>query len=310
MTLSTPSRNPRIPVILDTDIGTDIDDTWALAYLLRCPELDVRLITTTTGDTLERARLVARLLEVAGRTDIPIGVGVPLEHAPFYQGEWVRGYALPDKPGRILPNAVQAIADVIRGSSTPVTVIGIGPLPNVAALLMQAPEVVQNSRFIGMYGSLRQGYFGSAEIPAEYNVRLYPHSCRKVFSTPWDITITPLDTCGSVQLKSEKYQAVRNSPDPLVRAVIENYAVWTRHNQNPLYRGFDPNVESSILFDLVPIYLAFSEAWVDIETLNLSVTEDGYTRIVDQGDLIRCATRWKDLAAFEDLVVARLTGCA
>ncbi len=310
MTLPTPSRNQRVPVILDTDIGTDIDDTWALAFLLRCPELDVRLITTTTGDTLERARLVARLLDVAGRTDIPIGIGVPLEQAPLYQREWVQNYALPDEPGRFLPDAVQAIADVIRGSSTPVTVIGIGPLPNVAALLMQAPEVVRNSRFVGMYGSLRQGYFGSAEIPAEYNVRLYPHSCRKVFSTPWDITITPLDTCGSVQLKGAKYQAVSNSPDPLVRAVLENYACWTRHNQNPLYRGFDPHVESSILFDLVPIYLAFSEAWVDIETLNLSVTEDGYTRIAIQGDPIRCATRWKDLAAFEDLVVARLTGCA
>jgi len=53
---SAPARQP-IPVVLDTDIGTDIDDTWALAFLLRCPELDVRLITTATGDTFDRARL-------------------------------------------------------------------------------------------------------------------------------------------------------------------------------------------------------------------------------------------------------------
>ena len=48
-----------IPVILDTDIGLDVDDVWALVFLLRCPELDVKLITTATGDTRYRARLVA-----------------------------------------------------------------------------------------------------------------------------------------------------------------------------------------------------------------------------------------------------------
>ncbi|HAL43210.1 MAG TPA: nucleoside hydrolase, partial [Gammaproteobacteria bacterium] len=47
-----------IPVILDTDIGFDVDDVWALAFLLRCPELDVRLITTCTGDVAYRAALV------------------------------------------------------------------------------------------------------------------------------------------------------------------------------------------------------------------------------------------------------------
>ena len=69
-----------IPVILDTDIGFDVDDVWALAFLLRCPELEVKLITTTTGDTHYRARIVAKLLEIAGRTDIPIGIGIPLDH--------------------------------------------------------------------------------------------------------------------------------------------------------------------------------------------------------------------------------------
>jgi len=308
MNPATSPPHARIPVILDTDIGTDIDDTWALAFLLRCPELDVRLITTTTGDTHERARLVARLLEVAGRTDIPIGIGVPLESAPNYQSEWLQGYALQDYPGAIRTDVTHVLAETINRSPTPVTVIGIGPLPNLAALLMHAPEIVRNSRCVGMHGSIHRGYFGSAEIPAEYNVRLYPHSCRTVFSTPWAITLSPLDTCGLVQLKGENYRAVLNSPDPLLRAVVENYACWTKHNQNPLYRGFNPAMESSILFDLVPIYLAFSEDLVDIETVSLSVSDDGYTRIATDGHPIRCALRWKDLTAFEDLVVSRLVG--
>jgi inosine-uridine nucleoside N-ribohydrolase len=55
-----------IPVILDTDIGTDIDDTWALAMLTRCPELEPRLVVTATGDTTYRARFVAGMLQSAG----------------------------------------------------------------------------------------------------------------------------------------------------------------------------------------------------------------------------------------------------
>ena len=64
------------PVILDTDIGFDVDDVWALAFLLRCPELDIKLITTDTGDTHYSAKIVAKLLQIAGRTDIPIGIGI------------------------------------------------------------------------------------------------------------------------------------------------------------------------------------------------------------------------------------------
>lgn len=66
----------KIPVILDTDIGTDIDDTWALAMLLNCPELEPRLINTVSGDTPYRAHLTAKFLQAAGRTDIPIGIGI------------------------------------------------------------------------------------------------------------------------------------------------------------------------------------------------------------------------------------------
>ena len=54
----------KIPVILDTDIGEDIDDTWAMGFLLKCPELDVKLITTATDDTFLKAKLVAKFLEL------------------------------------------------------------------------------------------------------------------------------------------------------------------------------------------------------------------------------------------------------
>src|SRR4249920_1984381 len=90
----------RIPVIIDTDIGDDIDDTWALVLALRSPELDVRLVVTDFGNTEQRAKLVARVLELAGRTDIPIGIGIKENDDPGPQADWVRDYDLARYPGR------------------------------------------------------------------------------------------------------------------------------------------------------------------------------------------------------------------
>ena len=67
-------KTRKIPVILDTDIGDDIDDTWALAMLLNSPELDLKLVVTEEGNTPSRAKIAARLLEIAGRTDVPVGI--------------------------------------------------------------------------------------------------------------------------------------------------------------------------------------------------------------------------------------------
>ena len=98
-----------LPVIIDTDVGTDVDDMWALAFALRCPELDIRLITTCTGDVEYRAALVAKLLEVAGRTDIPIGLGLPLDSAPEPQKAWIEDYQLNLYPGVVIEDGICAI---------------------------------------------------------------------------------------------------------------------------------------------------------------------------------------------------------
>ena len=116
------------PVILDTDIGGDIDDTWALALLLRCPELDVKLVSTGTADTTYRAKIAAKLLAVAGRTDIPVAVGVntgsdgPRER----QKAWVEDYDLASYPGRVCPDGVAALVETIVRSPSRFTSLPSG----------------------------------------------------------------------------------------------------------------------------------------------------------------------------------------
>ena len=302
---STLGSTRRITVILDTDIGTDIDDTWALGLLLKSPELDVRLIVTETGDTTSRARIVAKVLEIGSRTDVPIGIGIPLTDVPIPHAPWVEGYELSDYAGPIHEDGVGAIVDTIMGSPEPITLICIGPVPNISAALEREPRIAERARFVGMHGSVRRGYGGSEEVSAEYNVASHPQACHKVFTAPWDITITPLDTCGVVKLAGEKYRAVRDSDDPLARAVIENYRIWARNT--PWAKDLDASAESSILFDTVAIYLASSEELLVMEKLGLRVTDDGHTVADDSAKIINCALDWKDLPAFEDFLVRRLT---
>ena len=81
----------RVPVILDTDIGDDIDDAFALALLLQSPELDVRGVTTVFGDAHTRALIVCRLLHELGRKDIPVASGQPARARPKYGGQMQYG---------------------------------------------------------------------------------------------------------------------------------------------------------------------------------------------------------------------------
>ena len=194
-----------LPVIIDTDVGTDVDDMWALAFALRCPELDIRLITTCTGDVEYRAALVAKLLEVAGRTDIPIGLGLPLDSAPEPQKAWIEDYQLNLYPGVVIEDGVGAICDTVNQSENPVTIIAIGPLPNIAAALQRAPSIIENSKFIGMHGSLRIGYLGAPKPMKEYNVKQHALSCKSVFEASWEKEITPLDTCGNIILTGDTF---------------------------------------------------------------------------------------------------------
>jgi inosine-uridine nucleoside N-ribohydrolase len=298
----------RTPVIFDTDIGDDIDDTWALALLLKCPELDVKLVVTDMAKGDSRAKLAAKLLEVAGRTDIPIGVGHGNRDGEHAQLAWVGDYELDSYPGTVHDDGVQAIIETINASEQPVTILAVGPMPNIAEALRRDPGIAAKARFVGMQGAVRKGYGDSQEVIAEYNVKGDVAACQTAFAAPWDVTITPLDTCGVVVLRGDKFARVRDSDDPLLRALIENYDVWAEKAEWFAEAKGRKHQESSTLFDTVAVYLAVTDELCRIETLPIRVTDEGMTVVDRSAKPIRVATEWKDLAAFENWLVDRLTG--
>lgn len=296
-----------ISVILDTDIGSDIDDTWALAMLLRCPELDLKLVLTDTLNTVYRARVTAKFLEVAGRTDVPVGIGLRGEAINEFQLPWVADYDLQCYPGTVHEDGVQAMIDLIRQSPEPITIIGVGPAPNLEHALTIAPDIAVKCRFVGMFGSVDRGYGDNSAPVPETNVRENVSAARKIFAAPWqEIIITPLDTCDRAVLSGERYRRIVTSPDSLMQALIENYRIWAE-----LVTWMEVNFfeqRSSTLFDTVAVYLAYSQEFVNVEPIRLKITGDGMTVRDEAGALLNVALSWRDLDAFHDHLVQRLLG--
>jgi inosine-uridine nucleoside N-ribohydrolase len=301
----------RIPVVLDTDIGTDIDDTWALAHLLRSPDLDLKLVLTDTGDARYRAAIAAKILEAAGRTDVDVGLGKdfgPMPEESRNQEPWIRGYDLAKYPGRVHEDGIAALIDLVMKSPHPVTIIAVGPVPTLAAALAREPGIAARCRFVGMHGSFAVGY-GGGPPAAEWNVRADVPALRAVLAAPWqDILLTPLDTCDRVNLDGANYRAVWQAApsDPLVRAVIENYCIFAPRVKWMKCDWFA--TRSTTLFDSVAVYLAYAEELVETETVHFRISDDGFTvRDEAAGPLrARVALRWKDLADFSRHLTERL----
>jgi inosine-uridine nucleoside N-ribohydrolase len=300
------TANKRIPVIFDTDIGSDIDDTWALLYLLNCPELDVKLIAGDSGKGKFRATLIAKLLDEMGRSDIPIAISHGGGDGLDNQQDWVRGYELDSYKGKVYTDAADAIIETIQQSEDPLTLICVGTVPNVQAALKKDPSIVKKARFVGMHGSIRKGYGGSDQPAAEANVKYGVKPLQTTFAQPWECSISPLDTCGIVELDGPRYQKVFKTHTLGIRALLENYYTWLR--RVPWLESIpDPTKQSSTLFDVVAVYMAFSEELLGMETLPVRVTDDGMTVIDESANKIRCAMTWKDLDAFKDHFVDRIT---
>jgi len=147
--------------IIDTDIGDDIDDAFALALALRSPELHVLGITTAYGDTELRARLLDRYLGAIDRVDIPVAAGVATPHSNvFTQAAYAH-----QAPERKHADAIAFLLDQIRAHPGQITLIAIGPLFNVQAAIERDPATFrQLRRVVIMGGSI---YRATAKIRTE-----------------------------------------------------------------------------------------------------------------------------------------------
>ena len=306
----------RKPVILDTDIGTDVDDTWALALIMRSPELELKAATLVSYDTAFRARLTAKLLRTEGHPDIPLGLGPTTSTDTKYncQQEWLGDFSLNDWKAPVSRDAAELIIELVRNSPEPVTLFGIGPFSNIAEVIRRAPDVAEKTDFIGLGGSVHWKYFGKPGHCSEYNIVKDVEAARTVLSAKWhSILLSPLDTCGNIIIRGERYQRLKRSSDPLAKAVIDNYILWRKFRQ-PLFPGdppYTPETASSLIADAAAVALCVNPGLAEIKPVPLSVSDLGET-LVDEthGVPVPCALQWHVVEKFYDFVEHRLTGRA
>jgi inosine-uridine nucleoside N-ribohydrolase len=303
MVSSSAANEPQpIPVILSTDIGGDVDDVWALSFMLASPELDVKLVVSDGHSTAKKAQLLAECLQRVGRDGIPVGIGVKGTEEITGHEKWIEDYR-----GRVYLDGVQAMIDMIMDSDRPITLLAIGPVPNLELALQREPRIVEHCRVVAMAGCIGKQEEGEPGF-VESNVRGNVKAAQKVYSAGWDVTIAPIDTAGKVQLEGKCYAQVRDADNPMAEMVMEHYRIWNerqKRKKTPHVRDLDRT--SSTLWDTVAVYLTFDESLCRIRDIRLRVTDGAITKPDPQGKLIHVAMEWKDLDAFHKMVAERIS---
>lgn len=174
----------RIPVLLDTDIGSDIDDAVCLAYLLKQPRCELLGVTTVTGEPEKRAMLASAICKAAGRDDIPIRSGsadpilVEQRQRRAPQAEVLPGWQHEEE---FEPHAaVEFLRKTIRSRPGEITLLAIGPLTNIGLLFALDPEIPEMLRSLVLMNGAFTGRLPSL-APLEWNAIGDPHATAIVY---------------------------------------------------------------------------------------------------------------------------------
>ncbi len=256
----------KVPILLDTDIGSDIDDAFALALILESPELDLVGVTTVSGDTQARARLAAKMLWEAGRRDVPVAAGEPGRPLPIAQTRWAQGFTSPQLRRERAADFMSVEIDRRPGE---LTLVAIGPLTNLAALLNQNSTIgAKVKQIVLMGGSIAHGYDQDPKPTAEYNIASDPVSAQAVFSSAVPILMVPLDVTAMLQLDAETRHRVFTHLSPLTDALTLLYHLW--------------NQETPTLFDPMAVAMLIDPSLCETKNLSVEIDAEGHTRIRDR----------------------------
>ena len=257
-----------LKVILDTDIGDDIDDAWALAFVIAHKNFQPLGITVTHGNTPARAKMACKMLHLTGRGTIPVFVGRRTAQKEYsHQFTWAEDFAAKR------PDATEAadfIVETVRRNPGEVTLIAVGPLQNLADVLRKEPQLGKLvKRVVLMSGCV----YGTDEkqVPiAEYNVYSSLADSQLVYSAGLPLTIVPLDSTTHVRLSDAERERLQKYSSPLTFALEALYRLWLEKPQSRM-----------TLHDQLAVAETAAPGRFSgkVETLPLWVDDKGFTRV-------------------------------
>jgi inosine-uridine nucleoside N-ribohydrolase len=271
------AERPPASVLIDTDVGDEMDDAFALGLALVSPELDVCGVTTVGGDAWTRALLACRLLQEVGRESVPVAAGRPPQESPIRTGQLAYGLRPGLRKQPVKATAVEFLYARLKARPGKLTLITLGPLTNVAELFARHPDCKPwVKRLVVMGGSVRVGYSGKPPAEPEWNVKSDVQAARAVFAAGVSLLIVPVDAAVGLKLNAQRRRRVFAARTPLSEQLQALYRLSQR--------------ETPTLFDPVAVALCFDERWFKIEDLHLEVDDKGLTRVVPGKANARVAT--------------------
>lgn len=254
-------------ILIDTDIGDDIDDALAIGFALNLNPLtvNVKAITTVFGDTEIRAKLVLKLLKTFNRKDIPVGIGIK---KPLFGKEDIKpvNQAVMLDEAEILPassrqKAVDLIISQVMACRDPV-IVAIGPLTNIAMALVKEPNLVNKAKLVMMGGAVNKQQ-------AEYNVSCDPEAARIVFESRMRVIMVGLDVTMKCQLGQEELNKLANRGLASTELLMDMIKAWQK-STGEIY---------PVLHDPLAVAVAFDQTLVKMEPREVNVETRGeFTR--------------------------------
>ncbi len=231
-------------IIIDTDIGTDVDDALALALAMKSKEIDLQAVTTVSGDVNLRARIALKLLKLAGFEGVPVAKGIekPLlrDKTPYWSGHEGHGLLRPEdetlKP--VSAHAVDLIISKVMSMKGEITLVPIGPLTNVATAIIKEPEIIGNAKEVVLMGGVTRLCEGFNLPYREYNINSDPEAAKVVFNSGMPITMVPLDVTMRAPIEREDLKRISGAKTPLTDAVasmVEYYLNLMRRDYTWLH---------------------------------------------------------------------------
>lgn len=261
-------------IILDTDIGTDVDDAYALALLANSPEIKIEAVTTVWADAQLRALIARKLLNLLGKQNVPVAVG---ENLPLNRGrpaflfghegrsvlEKDKGLSISDIP------ATQIIEALIKKYPNEIKILLIGPQTNLGRLLSEKPELAKFIKeFVVMGGT---PYYGPKEIrrfgerPIDYNLVTDPESARIVFESGTPITMVGINVTTPTLLRKDKIHCVKKNGSSATDLLYAMTADWLKMI----------NKDETSMHDPLAVTAAFNSNFLDTTMLNVVVETRG-----------------------------------
>jgi len=299
-------------ILLDTDIGTDVDDAVALALCLQSPEIDLAGVTIVAGDVDTRGQIALRMREAAWRSDIPVALGARepiIGESRFAWGGW-EGKGIVDRFDETLRPDTTPAWELLgkRTAESPgeFTVVPIGPLTNIALAIKTFPAFRENVKMIALMGG--NGRFGPEawNTPVrEYNIGSDAEAARIVFESGIPITMVTLDVTLQVKIQRAMVSKLRDTGATLAKTVADQLEIYLDAHRRDWTFMHDP-LAVALLVD--PTLCRREKMLVSVETQGEFTSGMTVCSGVPETDSNAEVCVSVDPERFEEFLCARLLG--